>query len=123
MILLAKGRIATAATPAYTIVKPGGSANGMQPAAAATDKLIGVNADVAKAIGEFGDVVVAGEALVLAGAAFAEGDLLTSDAQGRAITATAGAGSNVRTIGYALEAATAANQVVPIMVVPGSFQG
>jgi hypothetical protein len=46
-----------------------------------------------------------------------------SDASGRAITAAAGAATNVRTAGIAQESASAAGDVVRMLIVPGSFQG
>jgi hypothetical protein len=122
-MLLIKNRIASGAVGAYLIVKPGATAGTAAQAAAATDKVIGVTTDVAAADGERMDVIHLGEGKVVAGAAFADGDQLMSDANGRAITAAAAAGANVRTIGYAREAASAAGDICEMTVQPGVFQG
>ncbi len=92
-------------------------------ATAATDSLIGVNADVAPAIGERCDVVRQGIAFVEAGAAIAQGAPVTSDATGRAVTAAPGAGVNNRIIGFADEAAAAAGDVIRVIVELGIMQG
>ena len=65
-------------------------------------------------------VVHLGTTLVVSGAAFAEGDRLTADSVGRAIKAT-GVADNF--IGYALEAATAADQQKELFVCPGGSAG
>lgn len=64
--------------------------------------------------GEGADVVVGGRTEVIAGAAVNDGDFVTSDAQGRAVAATAGA---TRVHGIALTTATAAGQVIDILVI------
>lgn len=120
---ITKNYVAAAAIAAYTIVKPDAAAGKVVAAAAAADKLIGVTTDVDAVLGERADVIHLGEAKVVAGAAFAAGDLLMSDASGRAIVAAAAAGANVRTVGYAREAATALGDIVEIVVQPGVFQG
>ncbi|HNC51245.1 MAG TPA: DUF2190 family protein [Accumulibacter sp.] len=91
--------------------------------AATTDLFIGVSNEVGAASGERQDVVLDGVAFVEAGAAFALGAYIGSDASGRGITAAPAAGVNNRIIGLALEAASAAGDVVRVLVCPGSFQG
>lgn len=113
----------TAAIPAYTIVKPDAAAGRILAGAAGADKVFGVTTDVDAVLGEPADVIHLGEAKVVAGAAFAAGDLLMSDASGRAIVAAAGLGLNVRTVGLAREAATALGDIVELVVNPGVFQG
>lgn len=122
-MLMTKNYLAAAAIPAYTIVKPDAAAGKVVAAAAGADKLIGVTTDVDAVLGERADVIHLGEAKVVAGAAFAAGDLLMSDASGRAIVAAAAVAANVRTVGYAREAATALGDIVEIVVQPGVFQG
>lgn len=122
-MLMTKNYVAAAAIPAYTIVKPDAAAGKVAAAAAAADKLIGVTTDVDAVLGERADVIHLGEAKVVAGAAFAAGDLLMSDASGRAIVAAAAVAANVRTVGYAREAALALGDIVEIVVQPGVFQG
>lgn len=122
-MLVIKNYLTSAIIPAYTIVKPDAVAYKIVPGAAAADKVIGVTTDVDAVSGERADVIQLGEGKVVAGAAFAAGDLLMSDASGRAITAAAAAGANVRTVGYANQAASALGDVCEIMVQPGVFQG
>ena len=122
-MLCIKNYLTAGVIPAYTIVKPGGTAYTVVAAAAASDKTIGVTTDVDSVSGERADVIQVGEAKVVAGAAFAAGDLLMSDASGRAIVAAAAAGTNVRTIGYAQQAASALGDICEIIVQPGVFQG
>ncbi len=92
-------------------------------AAAATDSIIGVSNEVGAASGERQDVVLDGTAYIEAGAAIVLGALISSDATGRAITAAPGAGVNNRIIGFGLDAASAAGDVIRVMVAPGSMQG
>lgn len=84
--------------------------------AAATDRPVGViqNKPVS---GATVDLMVTGVTKMVAGAAVSAGDELTSDAQGRAITAVTAAGAN-RSYGIALEAATAAGQIIEVLL-PG----
>ena len=63
---------------------------GITLAVDATKPLIGVSTDIDSLIGEPCDVVRAGLAKVVYGAAVTKGALLTSDATGRAIPAAAG---------------------------------
>lgn len=122
-MLLIKNYLTAAIIAAYTIVKPGGTDFTVVPGAAAGDKVFGVTTDVDAVSGEPADVIHLGEAKVLAGAAFAAGDPLMSDASGRAILAAAAAGTNVRTVGYARQSALAVGDIVEIVVQPGVFQG
>ena len=59
---------------------------------------------------------------VVLGGAVTRGDLLTSDANGAAITATAAAGTNIRVIGIALVSGVAGD-IIPVLLNPTSFQG
>jgi len=87
-------------------------------AAAATDEMFGVSTNTADVIsGEDIDVIVAGIATVVVGAAVNAGDKLTADSDGRAVAAAA---TNA-IVGVALETATAANQTVKIAVHIGSM--
>lgn len=122
-ILLRKNFQAGAAIPAYTLVKHGAADDQVVAATAATDSIIGVIEDVAPASGERVDVALVGIAYVTAGAAVARGALVTSDASGRVVTAAPAAGANNRIVGATLEAATAAGDVIRVMLNPGSFQG
>jgi Uncharacterized conserved protein (DUF2190) len=74
----------------HRFVALGTSDGGITLALGATAPIIGVSTDIDAEIGQPCDVVRAGLAKVVYGAAVAKGALLTSDAQGRAITAAAG---------------------------------
>jgi Uncharacterized conserved protein (DUF2190) len=117
---------AEAAIAPFRIVKPGSAASEktIVPAAAATDNLMGtIDQPSGAAVGERADVHRAGIPLVEAGAVFARDVPLTSDALGRAIQAAPAAGANVRIIGFADQAATAAGDVVRYVYAPGVMQG
>jgi hypothetical protein len=113
-----KQYVAAAAIAPYRIVVPGGTAGTVQQAAAASGKSFGVSWDVAPVTGERVDVCHMGIHLVEAGGAFTAGDPVTSDAQGRAVVAnTAGQ----RVVGISQEAATAAGDLVQVLIVPHVF--
>jgi hypothetical protein len=118
-----KNYVAGGVIPAYSAVKFGAVAGEVVAAVAAADKVIGVSTDVASVAGERVDVIHCGEAKVVAGAAFAAGDLLIANAASKGIVAAAAAGANVRTFGIARELAAADGDIVEILVAPGIFQG
>lgn len=120
--ILLKNYTAAMAIPAYRICKFS-ALDTVTLATAAADKSMGVNNDVAPAIGERCDVVRQGIAYVEAGAAIAQGDPVTSDATGRGVTAAPGAGVNNRIVGFADEAASAAGDVIRVLVELGVMQG
>lgn len=122
-ILLSKSFQAAAAIAAYTLVKHAAADDQVQAAASGTDLVIGATQDVAPALGERVNVAITGITYITAGAAITRGARLMSDASGRVITAAAAAGSNVNTIGVALESATAAGDVIRVNLIPGTFQG
>lgn len=120
---LVKSYSAEGAIAAYRLVKFGAADGGVLVAAAGADKIIGVTDRIAAAVaGDRIDVVRTGITEVEYGAAVAAGDLLMSDASGRAIVAAAGAGTNVRFIGVA-EVAGVLGDIGSVNVEPGSFQG
>jgi hypothetical protein len=121
-ILVARNFKAEAAITAFTIVKHGAADGNVLQAAAATDKLIGVTTDVGPAINERTDVILSGIADVLYGGTVARGDLLTSDASGRAVTAAPAAGVNNRIIGFALVSGVVGD-VGSVCLEAGSVQG
>jgi len=106
----------------YTIVKFGANDFGVVPAAAATDKLIGVTREFGSASGEPSDLIHDGITYVKLGGTVARGDLLTSDASGQAIVAAPGVGVNNRIIGYARQSGVVGD-VIDIVIEPGSVQG
>lgn len=117
-----KGYMAQALIEAYRIVKFGTVDATAVKGAAAADASIGVSVQIDTAAGEVCDVVRLGPAEVRLGGTVTRGALLTSDATGKAIAATAAAGSNVRFVAIA-DAAGVADDIIPCTVVPGSFQG
>lgn len=122
-LLLAKNYVADAAIPPFRLVKPGNGDDRITLAVAATDAIIGNTTDIAAAINERCDVQLVGVGYVECGAAIPRGSFITADASGRAIVATAAAGSNISVAGRTLEAATAAGDIVRYVVSIGSFQG
>jgi Uncharacterized conserved protein (DUF2190) len=93
--------------------------------AAAADFVFGVSDNTpisAAAAGERVDVTIGGIAPVTYGGTVTRGQLLMSDSTGRAITATAAAGTNIRTAGVAMVSGVVGD-VGAISLSPGSFQG
>jgi hypothetical protein len=79
--------------------------------------------DIATAgAGEPVDVVMSGVATVEYGGNVTVGALLTANATGQAIAATAAAGSNVRVIGIAMVGGVSGD-LGAVLLSPGSFQG
>lgn len=80
---------------------------------------IGVLVDTPKA-GQSGSVVIAGITKVVAGAAIAAGDYISSNATGQAVPATAtdvtGGTTGTPIIGQALSAASAAGELVTVVI-------
>src|SRR2546430_530118 len=112
---------AEGALNAYSIAKAGAS-GGVLQAAAATDKILGVTTEIASATNDRCDVQVDGVVLVKSGGTIAQGDFLTSDASGNAVTAAPGAGTNNRLVGIAVEAAVSGD-IFRVKLQPSSLQG
>lgn len=120
---LVKSYSAEGAISPCRIAKFGAADYGVLQAAAATDKLVGVTVPlITVGSGETVDVIHDGIADVEYGGNVTRGDLLTSDANGKAITATAAAGSNIRVIGVALVSGVAGD-ICPVLLDLTSFQG
>ena len=120
--LLVRNFKAEAAIAAFTIVKAGSADGQVLAGAAATDKLTGVTTDIAAAINERCDVILAGVADVTYGGAVTRGDLVTSDATGRAVSAAPAAGANNRIIGVALVSGVAGD-LGQVQISQCNFQG
>lgn len=114
-------RVAEGAIADGIILKQGTAGLQVAPAAAATDKLIGVSEHAADD-GTGVRLQVGGRAKLKAGGTIAAGDLLTSDASGQAVAAAPATGVNNRIIGYALDAAVSGD-FFSGMIFPGSVQG
>jgi hypothetical protein len=119
---LKKAFLAGAAIAANRLIKFGTDDRTMIPAAAAGDSIVGVSDEVGCASGERFDAVLTGIATVDFGGTITRGTLITSDSVGRAITATATAGTNIRTCGIALASGVLGDKG-PVLLIPGSFQG
>lgn len=92
-------------------------------AAAAADLIIGVSdmsADVAN--GERIDVRMSGVAEVDAGGACTRGQLVTSDANGKAVDVAPAAGANVRSAGFPIVSAVNGD-IVDVFLAPSRPQG
>lgn len=110
---LVKGYTAGAAITARKIVKAGAADNAVITAAAATDLILGVAApDVDVASGDTCDVHLQGIVEVKAGGTIARGDMVTSDANGDAVTTTT-AGNRV--LGIA-EVSAVANDIFTVFL-------
>lgn len=119
---LTKGFKAEAAVTKRRFVKFGtGDALTVQ-AAASTDAIIGVSAEIDSAILQPVDVHMSGIAEVEYGGVVARGDLLTADAVGRAVAAAPGAGVNARTGGVAMVSGVLGD-IGSVNVVPSRLQG
>lgn len=107
----------------YRIVKFGAADLNVIQSAASTDKLIGISGRLGASVsGDRCDVTRAGLEEVQYGGTVAAGDPLTSDANGKAITAAPGAGVNAYIIGFA-EVAGVADDIGKVFIAPGRVQG
>ncbi len=120
---LTKAYDAVAAIPAYHLVKPSGVNDGeVIPASGPTDAIMGISSNVDAAIGQRADVVHSLSAELVAGGPIADGDPVTSDANGCGVKAVPAAGVNNRIVGFALMSAVV-NDIIPVLIKPGFMQG
>jgi Uncharacterized conserved protein (DUF2190) len=91
---------------------------------AATDTIIGIHQTVALVVNDPCDISGPGEiTFIEAGAAFAAGSRLTADATGRGVAAAPAAGVNNGIGAIAIQAATAAGDIVRVLTQPHVIQG
>lgn len=83
-----RGFAAEAAVASHRIVRPGATAGTVVQASAATDKLLGTSDELDHTIGEMVDLSLGRVPQVRLGGTVAAGDLLTSDANGKAVATT-----------------------------------
>lgn len=115
--------LAGAAVTKFRIVKYGSNDNEFIQGAAATDKVCGVaDAIGAEAAGDPLDVVRSGLARVEYGGTITRGDMLVSDANGKAVAAAPSAGTNNRSIGIA-EISGVSGDIGIVDVRPQQIQG
>lgn len=119
---LTKSYQAGATINPFRIVKFGAADYEVIQGAAAADALIGVTTEVDASTGERVDVIHSGIADVKLGGTVARGALVTSDANGQGVAAAPAAGTNNGVIGRALVSGVSGD-VIPVLVVPGTFQG
>lgn len=119
--LLPKEYLAGAAITKFRFVKFDATDGSVIQAAAATDKLLGVSEHTA-ASGARVRANLIGIAEIEAGGTIARGDLLTSDADGKAVAAAPGAGLNNRIGGIALVSAVSGD-IFPMLQSLASVQG
>lgn len=100
---LIKNYIAEGAVNPFRIMARGTADGQVVQASSATDTLFGTTGELGAADTKRIDVNQGGQPDVEYGGNVSRGDPLTSDANGKAVTAAPGAGSNVRIIGFAKE--------------------
>jgi len=85
---------------------------------AVTDVILGILQNKPAAANRPAKVRVAGTSKVVAGAAVTQGALLTTNASGQAVTATSGTDTTKYVIGIALEDASAAGDIIEMLIQP-----
>lgn len=120
--LLTNPYIATTAVAGNRIVKHGAADGAAVQATANNEAFLGISDKQGADAGGVLDVHELGEADVTYGGNVARGDPLTSDAQGRAVTAAPAAGTNVSIIGWA-RIAGVLGDVAPITINRQRIQG
>lgn len=115
--------LATSAITKNTLVKAGTNDGEVAPCAAATDVPIGVCGNVGQAtVGGRVDIIIGGVADLKLGGTVAKGDRITSNASAQGVAAAPAAGTNNGIIGTC-EVAGVSGDIVPVNVVPSTFQG
>jgi len=107
---------------AFLIAKFGADDDTMSQATAATEALVGVFQHTTVAAGDEVRVMLRDISKVKLGGTVARGDLLTSDANGKAVVIGAAAGTNYNAIGRAM-ASGVADDVIPVLLNPSRPQG
>lgn len=107
----------------YLAVMGNGTDGQVVLANSSTGNLIGVTTDASANTDERLDVVLEGPTLAIAGAAFAVGDLLTCDANGKLVKAIPAVGGSVSVVAWAIQGASALNDVVEVYVSLSRIKG
>lgn len=105
---LFRNRTAEGTIGRFRIIKAGAGTRSAVAAAAATDKLLGTSDDLDHVTGEQVDLAVGPVPTVVLGGTVAQGDALTSDANGAAIATTT---TGNRIIGFAEIAGVAGDEI------------
>ena len=119
---LIKTFTAEATVAPYRIVKHGSADTNAVPASAVTDSMIGVSGQVQGDITKRVDVTMSDIAEVELGGTVTRGDWLTSDANGKAVTAAPAAGTNNNVIGRAM-ASGVLGDIAPVFLAQNRIQG
>lgn len=120
--ILTKTRVADGAITKHRIVKPGSDDDSVAQASAATDALMAVATELAAADTERVDVTYVGVVEVEYGGNVTRGQLLTSDADGKAIAAAPATGANMSVIGRAVVSGVSGD-IGSVHIAPGQIQG
>lgn len=118
----AKSFNAGGALAANSIAKVGANDYGVLPAAAATDKLLGITTEIPATSGERVDVALLGVADLKLGGTVTRGDLITSDASSNGVTSAPAAGVNHRIVGVA-QVSGVSGDLIPVLLSGTSLQG
>ena len=105
---------APAAVEGYQVVTFAAGVNEVEVADAVTDPLLGVTTSIGSQDNGRCDVIVAGVSEVRIGATVTRGEVLTTDASGRAVTAT----GTVRVVGMAMADAVV-DDIASILIAQG----
>lgn len=119
---LIKAFTAETAVTARRIVKFGTADGNVIQAAAVTDGLMGVSDPLGGALNARVEVILDGIAEVEYGGNVTRGDLLTTDANGKAVTAAPITGTNNRIIGQAMVSGMLGD-IGLVHIEPGQIQG
>lgn len=119
--ILEKEVTAKTAVTKYRIVKKDTTEDQFSHCTAVADKSVGI-AQTGAAIGEKFRLMLSGIAKVEFGGTVVQGDLLTTDASGRAVVAAPAAGTNNRIIGVAM-GDFVLNDIGVALVQPSMLQG
>jgi len=120
--VLTKNFTTGAATEPYRLVKLTGD-DQVEHAAATTDTIIGATGEIGTdGAGERQDVHVVGIAEVELGGTVSRSDHVTSDATGKAVTASPSGGTNAQVAGIALDGGVDGD-IVDVLLVQTQIQG
>lgn len=119
---LIKTYVAETAVAPYRIVKFGSTDGSVVQASVSTDSLMGINGMIQGDAGKRVDIIHDDIAEVESGGTITRGDWLTSDANGKAVTAAPAAGTNANVIGKAMVSAVAGD-IFNCLIAPCRIQG
>ena len=119
---LTKSFVAGAAITKRRLVKFGSADGEVLHAAAVSDAICGIAAELDVTAGRRVDVHVTGIAEAEYGGTITRGDAVTADASGRAVAASPSSGANNRIAGFAMVSGVAGD-IGTVLLAPGRIQG